>query len=251
MESVVPVWRMSSEPANADEVAIVTGGTAGIGYETVRALADRGADVGIVARTEADCEAVAAEVREEFGTGALPLPADVGDEAEATEVIERTVNEFGRLDVLVNNAGVAVGGGVPVEEITTEDLQTTIRTNVEGVFFTTRAALPHLKETEGHLVYVGSFAGQYPRPFNPLYAASKYWVRGFAHSVEASEGEDGVAVTVVNPSEVRTASWADTYDEWEITEPVEVARAIAFATTFTNSSISELDIYRRDKLSTL
>jgi len=241
-------------PTDSDatpEVAVVTGATAGIGYETVKALADRGADIGVMSRTAADCEAVAAELEAEYGVAAVPLPCDVSNEAAVEDAIEDVIAEFGRLDILVNNAGVALGGGIPVEEITTEDYRTTMQTNVDGVFFTTRAALPHIRETAGTLVYIGSFAGQYPRPYNPLYAASKSWVRNFAHSVEASEGTDDIGVSVINPSEVRTSSWSDTYDEWEITEPVEVAKAVAFVTSFDHSTVSELDLYRRDKLSEL
>jgi len=241
-------------PTDSDatpEVAVVTGATAGIGYETVKALADRGADIGVMSRTAADCEAVAAELEAEYGVDAVPLPCDVSNEAAVEDAIGDVIAEFGRLDILVNNAGVALGGGIPVEEITTEDYRTTMQTNVDGVFFTTRAALPHIKETAGTLVYIGSFAGQYPRPYNPLYAASKSWVRNFAHSVEASEGTDNIGVSVINPSEVRTSSWSDTYDEWEITEPVEVAKAVAFVTSFDHSTVSELDLYRRDKLSEL
>jgi len=241
-------------PTDSDatpEVAVVTGATAGIGYETVKALADRGADIGVMSRTAADCEAVAAELEAEYGVDAVPLPCDVSNEAAVEDAIGDVIAEFGRLDILVNNAGVALGGGIPVEEITTEDYRTTMQTNVDGVFFTTRAALPHIKETAGTLIYIGSFAGQYPRPYNPLYAASKSWVRNFAHSVEASEGTDNIGVSVINPSEVRTSSWSDTYDEWEITEPVEVAKAVAFVTSFDHSTVSELDLYRRDKLSEL
>lgn len=107
------------------------------------------------------------------------------------------------------------------------------------------------------LVFVGSFAGQYPRPFNPVYAVTKWWTRGFAHSVEARYGDDGVAVTVVNPSEVRTrfneadgTAFEDAFDEGEVCEPEDVADAIAFAaTTDAPATASEIDVYRQDKFS--
>jgi len=127
---------------------------------------------------------------------------------------------------------------------------------VDGVFFTTRAALPHLRESSGNLIFVGSFAGRFPRPFNPVYAATKWWVRGFAHSVEGQVGEDGVAVTVVNPSEVRTEfgseegeSFEERFEPGTVTEPEEVADAIAFAAGKNGSTVSEIDVYRRDKFS--
>jgi hypothetical protein len=116
--------------------------------------------------------------------------------------------------------------------------------------------LPHLKASDGNLVFVGSFAGQYPRPFNPVYAATKWWVRGFAHSVEADVGEDGVGVSVVNPSEVRTEfgstygeSFEERFDPGEVTEPDEIADAILFCAKQDRSTVSELDLYRRDKFS--
>jgi NADP-dependent 3-hydroxy acid dehydrogenase YdfG len=100
-----------------------------------------------------------------------------------------------------------------------------------------------------------SFAGQYPRPFNPVYAASKWAVRGFALSVEASVGPKGVAVTMVNPSEVRTEfgsemgeSFAERFDAGEAVEPEEVADAIRFAVCQDGGTVSELDVYRRDRL---
>ena len=129
-------------------------------------------------------------------------------------------------------------------------------TNADGMFFTTRAALPHLRESSGNLIFIGSFAGKYPRPFNPVYAATKWWTRGFAHSVEAQVGDDDVGVTVVNPSEVRTEfgavygeSFSERFDEGEVTEPKEIAEAVAFAAAQENSTVSELDLYRRDKFS--
>ena len=189
-----------------------------------------------------------------YGAETLVVPTNVRDEDSVAEMLEETVAEFDGLDVLVNNAGLARGESV--EEMTTEQYETMMETNVDGVFYATREAIPPLRESDGNLIFVGSFAGQYPRPFNPVYAASKWWVRGFAHSVEARVGEDGVAVTVVNPSEVRTEfgsaygeSFAERFEEGEVTEPEEVAEAIAFAAEQEGSTVSELDIYRQDKLS--
>jgi NADP-dependent 3-hydroxy acid dehydrogenase YdfG len=123
--------------------------------------------------------------------------------------------------------------------------------NADGMFFATRAALPHLREAGGTLVFIGSFAGKFPRPFNPVYAATKFWTRGFAQSVSAQVGEE-VGVTVINPSEVRTKfgdGWSmdEMYEEGEVTEPEEVAEAVVFAAEQSPSMVSELDLYRRDK----
>lgn len=234
------------------EAAIVTGASSGIGEATAHALAERGSNVALAARREERLEAIAEDLRDEYGVEAQAVPTDIREEAAVDALVETTVERFGGLDILVNNAGL--GRGSDVAGMTTEAYRTMMETNVDGVFFATRAALPHLEESAGTLVYVGSFAGQYPRPFNPVYAATKWWLRGFARSVEASVGGDGVAVTVVNPSEVRTEfgaemgePFAERFEEGEVLEPREVADAIAFAVT-QPSTVSELDLYRRDKL---
>jgi NADP-dependent 3-hydroxy acid dehydrogenase YdfG len=230
------------------QTAIVTGASAGIGRETARALAEAGANVVLAARREERIERTARGIREDGGE-ALAVPTDVTDEAAVEALIDAAVEKFGGLDILVNNAGVARGDDLA--EMTTEAYRTTMAVNCDGVFFTTRAALSHLRESGGTVVFVGSFAGHYPRSFNPVYAASKFWTRGFAHSVSAQVGEE-VGVSVINPSEVRTEfgdGWEmqGMFEEGEVTEPEEVAEAIVFAATQGPSMVSELDLYRRDK----
>ena len=235
-----------------DSVALVTGASSGIGEATARALARDGADVALAARRRDRLEAVAEGIESEFGVDTLVVPADVRDEAAVEAMVETTVETFGRLDVQVNNAGVGVGGDV--EATTTDQYRLMMETNVDGVFFATRAAIPHLRETGGNLVFVGSFAGQYPRPGSPIYAATKWWVRGFAHSLEGQIGPDGVGVTVINPTEVRTEfaseeseAFAERFEPGEVTEPEEIADAVAFAAAQDRSTVHEIDLYRRDK----
>jgi hypothetical protein len=232
--------------------ALVTGATAGIGAATAAALAEAGANVALAARREARLADLVQQIERDHGVDAYAVPTDVREESQVTHCVESVVEEFGRLDAVVVNAGLARGSSVA--DMRTDDYRTMMETNVDGAFFTARESIPHLRETDGNLVFVGSFAGQYPRPFNPVYAASKWWLRGFAHSLEASVGPDGVAVTVVNPSEVRTEfgsaygeSFEDRFDEGEVTEPEEIADAVVFAAKQDNSTVSELDLYRRDK----
>lgn len=233
-------------------VALITGASSGIGAETAHALASDGADVALAARRRAQLETVAEEIESSTDAETLVVPTDVREEEAVEAMVETTVDHFDRLDVLVNNAGLGVGGDV--EELSTADYRLMMETNVDGYFFATRAAIPHLRESAGNLVFVGSFVGQYPRPANPVYAATKWWVRGFAHSVEAQIGSDGVGVSVVNPTEVRTefasesgASFEDRFDPGEVTEPEEIAEAIAFAASQERSTVHEIDLYRRDK----
>ena len=233
------------------ETAVVTGASAGIGRETARALAAEGADVVLAARREARLEALADELRDAYGREALAVPTDVTDEAAVEALVDRAAERFGGLDVVVANAGVVAGAGV--EDLASAEYHRMTAVNVHGAFYTARAALPHLRASSGHLVFTGSFAGQYPRPFNPVYAATKWWVRGFALSLAADVGDDDVAVTVVNPSEVRTEievageSFAERFEPGEVVESEEVAEAIVFAARQDNGMVSELDLYRRDK----
>ena len=235
-----------------DNVALVTGASAGIGEATVRALAREGADVALAARRRERLEEIADELESSFDAETLVVPTDVRDETAVKSMVETTVETFGRLDILVNNAGLGVGGDV--EETTSEEYRLMMETNVDGVFFATQAAVPHLRKTSGNLVFVGSFAGQYPRPTNPMYAATKWWVRGFAHSVEGQIGPDGIGVSVVNPTEVRTEfgseegdSLEERFEPEEVTEPEEIANAIVFAASQDRSTVHEIDLYRRDK----
>jgi hypothetical protein len=232
--------------------ALVTGASAGIGEATAHALARAGANVALLARRAERLDELASTLRAEYDVDALVTPTDVREEALVEEAVERTVDAFGGLDVVVSNAGLARGSDV--ETLSTEGYRTMMETNVDGTFFVTRSTLPHLRASSGNLVFVGSFAGQYPRPFNPVYAATKWWVRGFAHSVEAQVGDDGVGVTVVNPTEVRTEfgseygePFEERFDEGEVVEPEEVAEAIVFAAGQRNATVHELDLYRRDK----
>ncbi|PSP70399.1 short-chain dehydrogenase [Halobacteriales archaeon QH_8_67_27] len=246
---------MTAEQSLDGQSAIVTGASSGIGEATAHALAEDGANVALAARREKRLESIAADLDGAYGVDTLVVPTNVRDEDAVDALVEETVTEFGGLDLLVNNVGVVAGDSV--DDLTTEAYRTMMEVNVDGYFFATRAALPHLRESSGTLVFIGSFAGQYPRPFNPVYAATKWWVRGFAKSVSADVGEDDVAVTTVNPAEVRSEfasetgeSFEDRFDEGAVSEPAEIADAVRFAAKQDPSMVSELDLYRRDKRGT-
>ncbi|ELZ18283.1 3-oxoacyl-ACP reductase [Natrinema thermotolerans DSM 11552] len=234
------------------KTAIVTGASSGIGAATCHELADGGANVVLAARSEERLSDLAADLEADHGVEALAVPTDVREESAVDALLAAAVDRFGGIDVLVNNAGLARSSDI--ESMTTEAYETMQETNVDGVFYASRAALPHLREREGHLVFVASFAGRHPRPSNPVYAATKWWVRGFAKSLAAQVGDDGVGISIVNPAEVRSEfgaadgeSFAERFEEGEVSEPEEVAQAIRFAASREGSSISELDINRRDK----
>jgi NADP-dependent 3-hydroxy acid dehydrogenase YdfG len=234
-----------------DSTAIVTGASSGIGRATAEALSAAGADIVLAARSEDRITALA----DDLETDALAVPTDVREEADVEALVASTVDRFGGVDVLVNNAGL--GRGSSVEDLSTDEYRRMMETNVDGMFFTTRAALPHLRESEGTAIFIGSFAGELPRSFNPVYAATKWWTRGFAKSLSAQAGDE-VAVSIINPSEVRTEfgsedgeSFEQRFEEGEVTEPAEIADAVVFAAEQSPSMVSELDLFRRDKFTGL
>ncbi|EMA16888.1 SDR family oxidoreductase [Haloarcula marismortui] len=245
---------MDSGPL-AETTVLVTGASSGIGAATARKLARDGADVALVARREDRLTELADEITDNHTVGTHVVPADVSDRAQVTAAIESTVEAFGSLDGVVVNAGV--GRGSDVETLSDEQYRTMMGVNVDGAFYTARESLSYLRDGAGSLVFVGSFAGQYPRPFNPVYAATKWWLRGFAHSLAGQVGDDDIGVTVVNPSEVRSefnsedgTAFNERFEPGEVTEPEEVADAIAFAMRQEPpTTINSIDVFRRDKFS--
>ena len=249
---------MSDTGDLGETTAIVTGASAGIGAATARALAAEGASVVLAARREDRLQDLANELDDETpGTGRA-VATDVTDRSAVDALVAMTVETFGGLDLLVNNAGTGPGRGMDVTEVPLEQYRTVMDVNVDGMFYTTRAALPHLRESRGIVVFVSSFAGCYPRPQAPIYAASKWWTRGFALSLAGHEGVNDVGVTLVNPTEVRTEFGKDFRDREElhlerhepgaVTEPEEIAAGIVFAAKQEPPNVvTELDLYRRDK----
>lgn len=233
--------------------ALVTGASSGIGRATAHALASRGANVAVSARREDRLQDLAETLRDEYGTDVLVYPADVTDDEQVADLVDATVEEFGRLDTVVANAGLARSGDV--ETLSTDAFRQMMDVNCEGLFFTARESIPHLRETDGILVVLASMAGEHPRPGNPVYAATKWWARGFAKSLAGSVGPDGVGITIINPTEVRTEfgsedgdSMAETLSPDEAASPENVAEAIAFAAEQEPPNVvQELDFYRRDK----
>ena len=245
---------MTAKHPLAGQAALVTGASSGIGYETARALARDGANVALAARRRERLEELATELEAEYDVLTLALPTNIRDEEAVETMVASTVEAFGGLDVVVSNAG-AGAPGTRVDDISTEEYRLLLETNVDGTFFTSRAAMPHLRRSRGTIVFVASVAGQYPRPKTPLYASTKWWIRGWALSLEGMVGPDGVGVTVVNPAETRTdievldEPMTEHFAAGDVTEPSEVADAIAFAARQSErSTVAELDLYWRGKL---
>jgi short-subunit dehydrogenase len=185
-----------------DNVVIVTGASAGIGRELALQLASRGAHLALAARDAAKLEEAAAECRAR-GVRGIAVPTDVGEQEQCRALVERTVAELGRVDTLVNNAGISMWARF--EEITDlAGFETMMRVNYLGSVYCTHYALPHLRKTNGRIVGVSSLTGKTGVPTRTGYAASKHAMTGFFDSLRIELSDSGVTVTMVYPGFVAT-----------------------------------------------
>jgi NADP-dependent 3-hydroxy acid dehydrogenase YdfG len=183
-------------------VVAITGASSGIGEATARACAGAGAAVSLAARRSDRIDELAARITGEGGR-ALAVTADVGEEAQANDFIRRTHAELGRLDVLVNNAGVMLLG--PIENAPTEEWRRMVHVNVFGVLYCTHAALPLMREQgSGHIVNVSSVAGRVARAGSGVYNLTKFGVGAFSESLRQEAVPIGVRVTLIEPGAVAT-----------------------------------------------
>ena len=184
------------------QVVAVTGASSGIGEATAIACARAGAAVALAARRVDRIQALAERITQEGGR-ALAVETDVGEESQARAFVERTHSELGRLDVLVNNAGVMLLG--PIENAPTEEWRRMIHANVFGVLYCTHAALPLMRaQGSGHIVNVSSVAGRIASAGSGVYNLTKFGVGAFSESLRQEAVGLGVRVTLVEPGAVAT-----------------------------------------------
>ena len=184
-------------------VALVTGASSGIGEATARALAAAGASVAIAARRADRLRTLADEI------GALPIEADVSDQEQASSAVERTVSELGRLDTLINNAGVMLLG--QIVDAPLEEWQRMIDVNVAGLLYCAHAALPHLLRAAddgprqvADVVNVSSVAGRVARQGSGVYNLTKHGVGAFSESLRQEVASRHVRVSLIEPGAVAT-----------------------------------------------
>jgi len=225
-------------------VALVTGASSGIGEATAAALADEGARVALVARRRDRLEALAERIGSD---NALVIEADVTDQAQAARAVERSVSELGRLDVLVNNAGVMLLG--PVVDAPIEEWQRMVQLNLLGLLYCTHAALSHLlkaAETEprsvADVINISSTAGRVARLNSGVYNATKHGVGAFSESLRQEVTARHVRVTLIEPGATATElafhnrpeileGMAQTFGGIEIMQAEDIAEAIRYAVT--------------------
>jgi len=211
-------------------VAIVTGGSKGIGLAIARALLDGGAQVAISARSEADLKKAAQALA--GGDKVLTVRADVREPADAQRLVDETAQRFGGVEVLINNAGV--GSFANVADMTIEAWRQVIDTNLSGVFYCTRAALPHLRRGGGGFVInISSLAGKNAFTGGAAYCASKAGLNQFSEALMQEVRHDNIRVSYVMPGSVSTgfAGSADADPStalgagWKLT-PGDVAKVV-------------------------
>ena len=227
-------------------VALVTGASSGIGEATARALAEAGAAVAVAARRKDRLEALAESIRGQGGT-VLVLETDVTDEQQAAAMVEQTVAELGRLDTLVNNAGVMLLG--PAVDADVTEWQRMVQLNVLGLLYSAHAALPHLlraAEQEprrvADLVNISSVAGRVARNGSGVYNLTKHGVGAFSESLRQEITKRHVRVSLVEPGAVSTelashnrpevqAAMRQRFGEIQRMEAEDIADAIAYIVT--------------------
>ncbi|MCB9680793.1 MAG: SDR family NAD(P)-dependent oxidoreductase [Alphaproteobacteria bacterium] len=210
---------------------LVTGASAGIGAAVARRFAREGANLVLVARGRPALDALATELRDLGGFGAPPLviPADVGDVDACLRVIDEATQHFGRLDVVVNNAGMHLRG--PFADHDARGLGQMVDVNLRGPLVLTRAALPYLQASPvGAVVQVASLAGCVPLPNSATYSSTKAGLRFLSLALAEELRGSGVRVAVVNPGPVDTGFIMDDLDsvsDLTFSQPLSTADAVA------------------------
>lgn len=184
------------------QTALVTGGSSGIGLAIARALRDDGYELTLASRTAEKVEAAAAEL------DAHAVAADVSREDDCERLVAAHAERFGGLDVLVNSAGIGIGGRI--EDLQAKHVDLQLGVNLRGLILVTRHALPLLKASRGHVINLASIAGTEPTPGLAVYGATKAAVLALTRSLNAEVEGDGVRCTAVAPAFVDTpmASWS-------------------------------------------
>jgi NAD(P)-dependent dehydrogenase (short-subunit alcohol dehydrogenase family) len=185
--------------------AIVTGGSRGIGFAGAKALVEHGCSVFIASRSRDEVAAAVERLREYCNAGAKAAGSacDVRRSSQVAAMVDQAVKEFGGLDILINNAGY--WSHSRVAEMSIDDWVATIETNLSGVFYCCRAAIPHLKKAGGgYIINIGSLAGKNAFPGGSAYNASKFGLIGFSEALMQEVRYDHIRVTCLMPGSVNT-----------------------------------------------
>lgn len=202
-----------------ERAALITGGSSGIGLAIARMLRDEGYDLTLASRRPEKVEAAAKEL------GAVAVAADVADEAACERLVAEHRERFGRLDMLVNSAGIGIAG--TVEGLSAKHLDLTVGVNLRGLFLVTQKAIPLLRESRGWIVNLASIAGTLPTPGLSAYGATKAAVISLTRSLNEELDGDGVRAVAICPGFVDTpmAEWSGIPGE-QLIQPEDCAEIV-------------------------
>jgi NAD(P)-dependent dehydrogenase (short-subunit alcohol dehydrogenase family) len=230
--------------------ALVTGGSSGIGFAIARALGEDGYGITLSARRPDKLEAAAKELAD-AGIDIQAVPANTAKEEEIQAVVAAHKERFGRMDVLINNAGVGVGSTIEAAETKKLDLQFDV--NLRGVYLTLRESIPLLKAAAAEhgkalVMNTASIAGKYGQPWLSAYSATKFAVVGLSQAAHGELSNDGVQVTAFCPGLVDTnmTDWArDSVKQEDMIRPEDIAEAVRFLLrTSRNCFVPEIQFVR-------
>ncbi|MDZ7290580.1 MAG: SDR family NAD(P)-dependent oxidoreductase [candidate division KSB1 bacterium] len=229
-----------------NKIALVTGAGRGIGRAIALALAKAGAKLALAARNQHELESVAQEIQK-LNTEALVLPTDLRDEMQTRRMVMKTVEQFGALHILVNNAGL--GYFRSVAEMTTAEWDEMFAVNMRAIFIATNEAIPHLRKAgESFVINIASLAGKNTFVNGGGYTATKWAVRAFSQCLMLEERKNGMRVLVVCPGSVDTSfatrsSGSPHSGKKEIVRPEDVAETIVMSIKMPQRTmVSEIDI---------
>lgn len=203
-----------------ENVTIITGGGKGIGFGLASAFAKEGSNLVITGRTESRLLEAKKRLEDTYGVKVLPIVADGADENKIKEVIIKTIETFGKINTLINNAQ-ASKSGLPLVEHTKEDFDLAINSGLYATFFYMREAFPYLKESKGSVINFASGAGLFGKLGQSSYAAAKEGIRGLSRVAAAEWGPDGVRVNVIAP-----LAMTESLTEWKANYPELFAKTI-------------------------
>ena len=220
------------------KVAIVTGGTRGIGFEVVRTFLNNGASVALLGSKEESVTRAINKLKEENENyPVIGFYPDLASEKEVKEVFSKVANEFGHIDILVNNAGLS--SSTKIEDYTIEEYDKIANVNMKGVFICSKEIVPYLKETKGNVINISSMVSIYGQSAGCVYPMSKFAVNGLTKSLSRELAPVGIRVNAVAPGITKTDMVASLPDEvikpliatipiGRIGEPKDIANACLF-----------------------
>ena len=229
------------------KVVVITGASSGLGEAAARLLSAQGATVVLGARRSDRLQSLAEELSGSGGK-ALAVATDVTHRNQVKRLVDRAAEKFGRVDVMINNAGIMPRA--PLERLTIDDWDRTIDVNIKGVLYGIAAALPHMKKQKsGHMIFVSSVAGHKIGPDFAVYAATKHAVRALAEGFRQEVKPYNIRTTIISPGAVAT-ELPDSVTEQDIAEKIRTyydeiaipAESFAQAVIFAMSQPEEVDV---------